>query len=352
VTDTVTSTAADVGERIQPPFLVYFGDVTELGFAKTGLGLIEWRREQCLGQRRLPGCILNGGIQEMSIDDAIEVGVKTVVVGVAPAGGVLPQEWIEDLAYAAKRGLNIASGLHTRLSDSGEIAAAASDSGARLIDVRIPPEELPIGTGIRRSGRRLLTVGTDCAVGKKYTALAIEKEMIARGLNAKFRASGQTGIMIAGQGIPIDSVVADFVAGAAECLSPPAEADHWDLIEGQGALMHPSYAGVSLGLLHGSQPDALVICHDPARQYCIGTAEEAGYELPSLAETISINLQLARRVNPDARFVGVSLNSSRISEDEYKARLIQYGEELGLPVVDPIRDGTGAIVDRLLEEFL
>ena len=168
------------------------------------------------------------------------------------------------------------------------------------------------GTGHKRTGQRLLTVGTDCAVGKKYTALAIEKEMRARGVDADFRATGQTGIFISGRGIAVDSVVADFISGAAEWLSPAAAPDHWDVIEGQGSLFHPAYAGVTLGLVHGSQPDAMVLCHDLART---GIADYEGYAIPSYEACFETYLAAARLTNPRARFAGISLNTSQLDEE-------------------------------------
>ena len=166
------------------------------------------------------------------------------------------------------------------------LTAAAARRGRRLIDVRMPPPNIPIATGRKRCGKRLLTVGTDCALGKKYTALALARAFAARGHAVDFRATGQTGILIAGGGMPMDAVVADFEAGAAEMLSPDAAPEHWDVIEGQGSLFHPAYAAVSLGLLHGSQPDVIVVCHDPARERVLGYPD---YPLPGIAETIELN---------------------------------------------------------------
>jgi len=337
--------------QLRPPYLIYFGDVTELGYAKTGLGLIQWRKDLCAGQFRLPGCAVDGGIPEMSVDKAKSAGVKSVIIGVAPAGGVLPASWVKDLADAARNGLDIVSGLHVRLTEFPELVAAAAESDAQLIDVRIPPRRINVATGEKRSGRRVLAVGTDCAVGKKYTALAIEKEMRSRGWSVDFRATGQTGIMIAGCGVPIDSVVADFISGAAELVSPAAADDHWDVIEGQGALSHPSYAGVSLGLLHGSQPDALVLCHDASRTQVLGLGSDQVYPLLPLVDSMLSNLEAAHRVNPDARFVGVSVNSSGLERSERDSVLASYEKETGLPAVDPIIDGPGRIVDRIEQEF-
>jgi uncharacterized NAD-dependent epimerase/dehydratase family protein len=204
-----------------------------------------------------------------------------------------------------------------------------------------------VATGRRRSGKRLLTVGTDCALGKKYTALAITRELEARGVACDFRATGQTGIIIAGRGMPMDAVVADFAAGAAELLSPDAHPDHWDVIEGQGSLFHPSYAGVSLALLHGSQPDVIVVCHEPGRQNIVGTA---GYGLPGLAETIDMNLGLGSRTNPRIRCGGVSLNTSQFREAEALQLMAEESRKLGLPVADPMRGG--ALFERLVDACL
>lgn len=337
--------------ELRTPFAIYFGDVREPAFGKTGLGLVQWRRQWCLGQVRREGCAIDAGLPDLEPAKLAQAGVRSLVLGVAPIGGAIPQSWCEDMVAAASAGIDIVSGMHGRLDALPGLAAAARQSGARLVDVRLPPANLPIGSGAKRSGRRLLTVGTDCAVGKKYTALAIEREMQARGWNADFRATGQTGIMIAGSGIPIDAVASDFIAGAAELLSPAADPDHWDVIEGQGALSHPSYAGVSLGLLHGSQPDALVLCHDAARERMLTSGEGMSFPLEKLQQSIDLALTCAQRVNPDVRFVGVSVNSSRIADEERAGLFARYASETGLPVVDPIRDGPGKIVDRIAVEF-
>jgi uncharacterized NAD-dependent epimerase/dehydratase family protein len=191
-------------------------------------------------------------------------------------------------------------------------------------------------------------VGTDCAVGKKYTALAIAREMQAQGMKATFRATGQTGILIAGAGVPIDAVVADFVAGAAEALSPDNAADHWDVIEGQGSLFHPAYAGVALGLLHGSQPDGIVVCHAAGRSQVDGYPD---FELPGLEECIEANLRLARRTNPAARCAGVSINTWALQPDARAPCLEAIAGRLGLPCFDPVATGTGALVAHVAANF-
>ncbi|MEQ8934757.1 MAG: DUF1611 domain-containing protein [Amphiplicatus sp.] len=341
----------DSASVMRPPYIIYFGDAAAQGYAKTGLGLIEWRRELCIGQFRSPGCGVDGGLPDMTIAEAVEAGAKSFVIGIASAGGAIPERWVNDLAAAARAGLDIVSGMHARLSAFPAIVAAARESGVRLVDVRTPPENLLIGTGAKRPGKRLLTVGADCAVGKKYSALALEREMRARGWDADFRATGQTGVMIAGSGFAIDSVVSDFLSGAAEVLSPAADESHWDVIEGQGALSHPSFAGVSLGLLHGSQPDALVMCLDPTRKNHLGTERAQSYAIPGLRECLELNLLHSRRVNPSARFVGVCVNSRALGAGERTAILEKYRALTGLPVVDPLIDGVGPVIDRLETEF-
>jgi uncharacterized NAD-dependent epimerase/dehydratase family protein len=248
----------------------------------------------------------------------------------------LNAEWLPALIEALEAGLDIVSGMHARLADNRELDAAARRLGRRLIDVRRPPAGIPIASGRKRSGQRLLTVGTDCALGKKYTALVLAHEFTRRGLNADFRATGQTGILIAGSGIPLDAVVSDFVAGAAEQLSPDADDDHWDVVEGQGSLFHPSYAGVSLGLLHGTQPDVIVLCHEEGRERILGLED---YRLPSLDEAIALNLELARRTNPRVRCAGISLNTAALDAAQARAVLAERKAQLGLPVADPMRNG-------------
>jgi uncharacterized NAD-dependent epimerase/dehydratase family protein len=238
--------------------------------------------------------------------------------------------------------------MHTKLNDTPQLKSAAERRGRRLIDVRTPPRQIPISTGRKRTGRRLLTVGTDCALGKKYTALALARAFTQRGLEADFRATGQTGIMISGRGIPMDAVVADFAAGAAEMLTPDAPARHWDVIEGQGSLFHPAYAGVSLALLHGSQPDVIVVCHQPGRERMLGT----GYLLPDLDDTIDMNLRLGRRTNAAIRCAGVSMDTSRLEAGAAHRLLAEQSARLGLPAADPMRGGAAfeVLVDSCLAE--
>ena len=333
--------------RIETPYLIFLGAVTSRNAAKTAYGLRDWRPEACLGQLRLPGCSENLGIADLSIEDAARKGARTLVVGVAPVGGRPEPSWIAVFEAALEAGLDIAAGLHTRLGENEQLAALARRLGRRLTDVRIPPPGLPIANGRKRIGKRLLTVGTDCAVGKKYTALALSKELQGRGHAASFRATGQTGILIAGSGIPIDATVSDFTAGAAEMLSPDNHPGHWDIIEGQGSLFHPAYAGVSLGLLHGSQPDAVVVCHEAGRERIFFYND---YPVPDIAECIDLNVRLGRLTNPALRCVGVSVNTSALAPDERHSYLSDLSRRLCLPCVDPIATGVSPIVDRMIAE--
>jgi uncharacterized NAD-dependent epimerase/dehydratase family protein len=267
-----------------------------------------------------------------------------MVVGVVNVGGVIPDLWVNAIVAAIEAGLDVAAGMHRRLADIDVIAEAAQRCGRVIHDVRQPTRAFAPGTGRKRSGRRLLTVGTDCAVGKKYTALAIEADMRARGIPADFRATGQTGLLIAGRGVVIDAVIADFISGAAEWLSPDAPVDHWDIVEGQGSLAHPAYAGVTLGLIHGSQPDALVICHHPGRDRLLGL----DYPVPGLNELADMARSAARLTNPAARVVGVSINGASLPDENLADIVAQIEAETGLPCCDPIRHGPGKIVDHII----
>lgn len=328
------------------PYLLFIGDIAEPGYAKTAMGLRDWAGEHCVGE-----CVLPGGL---SIDlprftprDAAGAGARSLVIGVATPGGRIPDAWIATLLEALEAGLDLVAGMHAKLNDIPALRDAAARLNRRLIDVRTPPPGIPVASGKKRTGKRLLTVGTDCALGKKYTALSLTRAFKARGVAADFRASGQTGIMIAGGGMPMDAVVADFAAGAAELLSPDNAPEHWDLIEGQGSLFHPAYAGVSLALLHGSQPDVIVLCHDPARSVVLGYPD---FKLPSLREAIETNLRLGALTNPAIRCAGVSLNTSRMSEAEAQSCIERVAKEAGLPAADPMRPG--ATLDALVSACL
>lgn len=333
---------------IRAKYFIFLGDVSKDIFAKTAFGMRDWRPAECAGQWRLPGCGVDLGLPDLKPAEAFAAGARTMVIGVAPSGGAIAKEWITSIVEALKSGLDVASGMHMKLEDVPEIKAAARSSGRSLFNVRYVDRQFDVGTGRKRSGKRLLTVGTDCAVGKKYTVLMLEREMIARGLKADYRATGQTGILISGGGIAIDAIISDFISGAAESLSPDNEADHWDLIEGQGSLFHPGYAGVSVGLLHGSQPDALILCHDVSRTEI---HDCAGFPIPSLRQCIDLNLALASLTNPAARLAGVSVNSSALGAAQRDAYFAKVSDEFGVPCIDPIATGSAALVDHLVRDF-
>lgn len=329
----------------RPPYLLYLGSAADDLAIKTARGLAYWRPDWCVGQFRRRDCKPTLGLPEMTMTQARSAGANTMVIGAANAGGVMSPEIVADAVAALDAGLNVAAGLHQKLRESPDIAAAAQRYGRVLFDARDPLPGIPVGTGRPRAGRRLLTVGTDCSVGKMYTSLAIERCMRQRGLLADFRATGQTGILVAGSGVPIDAVVADFISGAAEWISPARLDGGWDLIEGQGSLFHPSYAGVSLGLLHGSQPDALVLCHEPTRQHMRGLPD---YPLPELKRCVQANLVAAQLTNPMVKIVGVALNTSHLSQPDAVAACRKISDLLELPCQDPVTMGADAIVDNLL----
>lgn len=329
---------------LETPYLLFLGDAPDMLAAKVALGIRQWRPENCVGQLRMDGCKADCGLPDITVEQAVAEGARTLVVGVANRGGVIAPAWVSVLSAALEAGLDLAAGLHNRLADVPALAETAARLGRTLHDVRVPDRAYPIGNGARRSGKRLLPVGTDCSCGKMYTALAIEAEMRARGRSATFRATGQTGILITGAGVPLDAVVADFIAGAVEALSPDADPGHWDVIEGQGSLLHPSFAGVTMGLIHGAQPDALVLCHEPTRTHLRGLPH---YPIPSLEATMDISLRAARLTNPAAIFVGVSVNTHALPAAEAEATLQRIAAQTGLPAIDPVRQGVGPLVDAL-----
>lgn len=332
---------------IAKPYLIFLGDAENQTFAKTGLGVRAWAPDDCLGQWRMTESTVDLGLPDMRPGEAFAAGARSLLIGVASIGGQMPPAWTPLLVEALEAGLDIVSGMHTRLASVPEIATAAARLGRLLHDVRQSDRPLSVANGRKRSGKRLLTVGTDCALGKKYTALAITRAMRAQGIDADFRATGQTGVMISGDGLAIDSVVADFIAGAAEMLSPAAHPNHWDVVEGQGAIFHPAYSGVTLGLLHGSQPDALVLCHDPSRTEINGFP---GFPIRPLDETMAVYVALARITNPAAAFVGIALNTSSYPEAEAKAIAAGLEDQFKLPCFDPMRFGVDAAVARMTGE--
>ncbi len=329
---------------LKTPYLLFLGDAVDPLAAKVAQGIKDWRPEYCVGQYRQDGCNADMHIDDLTIAQAIERGAKTLVVGVANRGGVISESWISVFEEALNAGMDIASGLHNLLIDEPRLKTLAEKNGRALIDVRVPQHDYPIANGIKRTGKRCLAVGTDCSVGKMYTALALEQSLKKMGVKSTFRATGQTGILITGNGVPLDAVVADFMAGSVEWLTPDNDADHWDLIEGQGSLFHASYSGVTLALIHGGAPDALVLCHEPTREHMRGLP---GYSLPTLEQLRDTALNLAQVVNPDCKVTGISVNTAALNDKEATDLLADIESRMGLPTVDPFRHSADRLAEAL-----
>jgi len=329
---------------IKTPYLLFLGDAPDPLAAKVAQGIRDWRHENAIGQFRMEGCQADMRLPDMTLAEARAAGAETLVIGVANRGGLISPAWKKVLIAALEEGFDLASGLHNLLRDEPDLVAVAKATGRSLHDVRVPNVQYPIANGVKRSGKRCLAVGTDCSVGKMYTALAMDAEMKARGLKSSFRATGQTGILITGEGVPLDAVIADFMAGAVEWLTPDNDPDHWDMIEGQGSLFHISYSGVTMALVHGGQPDALILCHEPTRPHMRALPD---YEMPSLEALRDLALTLARQSNAAAQVVGVSINTAAFGEDEALAYLAEIEKRMGLPAVDPFRQGAARLCDAL-----
>lgn len=329
---------------IKTPYLLFLGDAPDPLAAKVAQGIYDWRPDFALGQYRMDGCKADLGIADMDLAEAHAAGARTLVIGVANRGGVISEAWKAVLHTALEQGFDLASGLHNLLRDEPDLVATAARHGRMLHDVRIPSVDYPIANGVKRRGKRCLAVGTDCSVGKMYTALAMDADMRQRGMKATFRATGQTGILITGDGVPLDAVIADFMAGSIEYLTPDNDPDHWDLIEGQGSLFHPSYSGVTMALIHGGQPDALILCHEPTRPHMRGLP---GYSLPTLEAVRDMALNLAHVVNPACQVVGISVNTQHLDPVEAERYLEKTEASMGLPTTDPYRFGAQRLVDAL-----
>ncbi|WP_083269962.1 DUF1611 domain-containing protein [Bosea vaviloviae] len=330
---------------IHLPWLIFLGDARDQIAAKTGFAIAHWQRERCVGQMRFENCRADCGLADVGLEQAAAAGTKTMVLGVAIGGGEIPKSWEPVIIRAMELGMDIANGLHTRLASSPAIAEAAARYGRRLFDVRHPTQTFALATGKPRSGKRVLTVGTDASVGKMLAALHIARGLQACGRDARFRATGQTGILVSGEGVAIDAVPGDFIAGAIEWLSPAIPEGSWDVIEGQGSLFHPAYAGVTLGLLHGARPDFLVMCHDPARAHMRGLPN---YPVPDLKACFDVHLNGARLTNPEVKPAGICLNTSSLSRAEANIMRDKFEREFDLPTCDPLITGVGPIVDRML----
>lgn len=330
-----------------PPYLLFVGDVADPLAAKTSNGIARWKPEWCVGQFRYPGCKVDLGLKDLSLEGGREQGARTLVLGTANRGGVISEKWRSTLHEALDLGYDIASGLHDRLHDDASLVRHAQETGGQLFDVRHATLNCPVGTGEPRSGKRMLTVGTDCSVGKMFSTLAIHREMLRRKMAADFVATGQTGIFISGCGASIDAMKSDFISGAVEALAPShPDAGHWYLIEGQGSLFHPSYAGVSLGLLHGAQANCLILCHDPNRSHIRGLP---GYPLPDIETCIKRNEEAAQLTSPLSRVVGLSINTSHLDEAAAIGYLQEVERKYGMPATDAYRFGAQKLVAAILD---
>lgn len=329
---------------IVKPYLLFTGDADAQFGAKTAEGVLQWRPDDCVGQHRLEAGTVDLAIPFLSLEEGRAAGARTLLVGVTNRGGVLPDHWIPTLTAALEMGYDLASGLHQKLADIPALAAAKG--ACQLHDVRHwSGDPLPTATGLPRSGQRALMIGTDCYVGKKFTALGVHRAMVARGHKASFRATGQTGLLIAGDGVAIDAVPADFIAGAVEMISPANDPDHWDVIEGQASVLHPTFAGVTLGLVHGAQPDGMILCHEPGRVQVRGLPHR---QVPSFAATITAHEAAAAVTNPAAKVVGISLDTHRMDEAAARAAVADAEAQTGLVATDPLRFGADPLVDALL----
>jgi D-glutamate N-acetyltransferase len=284
-----------------------------------------------------------------SMREGLARGPTAVLIGIAPQGGRLPEEWREWLAEALDHGCDLWSGLHTFLSDDPTLAAKARRNGRKLFDLRRPPADLPIASGLAKQVEPLvvLTVGTDCNVGKMTAQLQLTRRLNERGIRTRFVATGQTGMMIEGWGIAVDAVVADFIAGAAERLVLEGSRDaDVVLVEGQGSINHPGYSGVTLGLLHGACPDALILCHQSSREYIGDYREETWLRIPPLGEYVRLYETIGSAVHP-TKVIGISLNTYDLSEAEALRQCERAARETGLPVTDPVRFDPGPLVDAI-----
>jgi uncharacterized NAD-dependent epimerase/dehydratase family protein len=285
-----------------------------------------------------------------SMREGLALGPTAVLIGIAPQGGRMPAEWRAWLAEALDHGCDLWSGLHTFLGDDPLLAEKARAHGRRIFDLRRPPADLPIASGAAKTVEPLvvLTVGTDCNVGKMTAQLQLTKQLNARDVRTRFVATGQTGIMIEGWGIAVDAVVADFIAGAAErlVLEGAKDADVI-LVEGQGSLNHPGYSGVTLGLLHGSCPDALILCHQSTREYIGDYRQEAWLRIPPLTEYIKLYETVGSAVHP-TKVIGISLNTYDMTEAEAREACEAAARETGLPATDPVRFDPAPLVDAVV----
>jgi uncharacterized NAD-dependent epimerase/dehydratase family protein len=323
-------------------------------YGKTGRGVVRYGSDPVVAivDSTAAGETLEGVpiVATLAEGLALEPRATTALVGVAVAGGRLPPEWHELLRDVLEAGLDLESGMHEFLADDPELAEIAARRGVEIRDLRRPPPDLSVATGdnLRHEASVVLTVGSDCAIGKKTVAIELDREARSRGIRSVFVPTGQTGIMIAGWGIAVDAVVSDFVSGAAERLVVEG-ARRGDLlfVEGQGSLVHPQFSGVTLGLYHGSAPHLLVLCHMAGETEIEGCP---GHAIPPLGELVDLHERLALPARP-AKVAALALNTARLDEDEARRAITLAEDEVGLPADDPVRFGAAPLLDAVLERL-
>jgi uncharacterized NAD-dependent epimerase/dehydratase family protein len=334
----------------EPTLILAEGFSTDTHYGKTMRGVLRYRREDVVAilDSERAGETEQGIPVVADVAAALEHEPRVALVGVATQGGRFPVAWRAILAECVRAGLAIENGLHQMLGDDPELRPLADEHGVELRDLRRPPEGLdcPTGENLEVPARIVLTVGSDCAIGKMTVALELDRAARARGIASVFVPTGQTGIAIAGWGISVDAVVADFLAGATERLVVEGHRRGGDLlwVEGQGSLVHPAYSGVTLGLFHGSAPHALVLCHRA------GTTEVEGYPghpLPSLPELVELHERMSLPARP-ARVAAVALNTAGLDEEAAAAAVAEAARDTGLPAADPVRDGAESLLDGVL----
>jgi len=320
-------------------------------YGKTARGVIRYAPDPSVGvvDSTRPGEQLDGVPIFATVGEALHLEPTTAIVGVATQGGRFPPAWRDLLKECIEAGLDVENGLHEFLADDPELAELARANDVELRDLRRPPKGLnvPTGENLTIPARVALTVGSDCAIGKKTVALELDLEARRRGLESVFVPTGQTGIAIAGWGIAVDAVVSDFLAGAAERLVVEGHHRGGELlfVEGQGSLVHPAYSGVTLGLIHGSAPHVFVLCHRA------GSTEIEGFPgspIPSLSELVELHERIALPLRP-ARVACLALNTAHLEEDEARAAIAAAAGETGLPADDPVRFGAGPLLEAVIE---
>ena len=327
------------------PYLIYLGSSKTKVGAKIANALVTWRKSEISAYYSLPDCEISYDFPFVTPEEAPALGIKSMVIAFANSGGFLVKDDIKIAERALRSGLNVISGMHVKLEDYPEIALACKETSSKVYNIRFCNTELTTDDAKKRSGKRILTIGTDCSVGKMFAALALNSELQNRNINSKFIATGQTGIILSGEGIAVDSVVSDFTAGAAAILSPNTDDDSFYVIEGQGSLHHPSFAAVSLGLLHGSQPDYLVLCHDPFRK----EMRHLDYAMPTIEDTANLNITHAFRTKNNVSLKGIILNLSQAKDSDERIRIKAEFEDLyNLPVADIFNFGVDKIIDNIL----